>query len=470
MIVTEESLKQRFKDCEDVHFKIYPGYNVGDKPWGILIFDKMMCDSVTISETFLPVIHRLWGQSLTDQQPTNPTQLEAQLSLKKLPADEKSIIQNVFSGYAVLVFPDQSDCYAFNAPSNINRTPEDASTEISVKGARDGFVESLEVNVALIRKRLKTTDLIYTSYTLGEVAGVNVGVLYLKERVIPEMVTEIEDRLNSYTGDAPSGIGELIEHISPYKFSLLPIFDYSGRPDFTHDSLMRGRLILILDGNPVALIAPASFMQLLFSAEDPHLPFYFAFPWRVLRLLGVIISIFLPGFYISLMSYHQDQIPFSLLSTVANTRLGLPFPGAFEMLLILFLMSLLREAGSRMPSSVGGTITVVSGIIIGDAAIRGGLFSPTVTVIAAMSFVAGATLANQDFVYSQTLMRIFTLFFSSVLGLFGFFISVFFLILYTSSHRPFGQPFLAPFSPFSIQKILRNFMRLPGLRKKGGSL
>lgn len=470
MTVTEKSLKQRFADCEDVHFKTYPGSRAGDQPWGTVIFDKMMCDSVVLSEIFLPVIHRVWGQSFTDQHPPIPSELEAQLSLKKMPADEKSIIQAVFAGHAVLIFPDRSECYAFSAPANFNRTPEDASSESSIKGARDGFVESLEINVALIRKRLKTTDLVYTSYSLGEVTSSTVGMLYLKERVIPEMVKEIEDKLNSYTGDAPAGIGELMEHISPYKFSLLPIFDYTGRPDFTQDSLMRGRLVLILDGNPVALIAPASFMQLLFSAEDPHLPFYFAFPWRMLRLVGVIISVFLPAFYISLMSYHQDQIPYTLLSTVANTRLGLPFPGAFEMFMILFLLSLLREAGSRMPAPVGGTITVVSGIIIGDAAIRGGLFSPTVIVIAAISFVAGSTLANQDFVFTQTLMRFFTLLLSSVLGLYGFFVSVFFLILYTSSHRPFGQPFLAPFSPFSIQKILRNFMRLPGLRKKGGSL
>nr|WP_243864371.1 spore germination protein [Paenibacillus castaneae] len=467
--MTLESLKQRFVECEDIQFKIYPGFTE-DKPWGIVIFDSAMCDSLLLSKTFYPALYKEWKKSQTDQQAPNPSELEAQLFLRKIPAIENKLVQMVFSGYAVLLLPNEQFCYAFEAAGDLNRKPEDAKTEASVKGARDGFVENLDTNIALIRKRLKTTDLVYQSFSLGEITPVNVAMLYLKERVIPETVTEIQNKLNSYKGDSPTGIGELIEHISPYKFSVLPIFDYSGRPDFVNDSLMRGRLILILDGSPVALIAPASFMQLLFSAEDPHLPFYFAFPWRVLRMIGVFLSVFLPGFYIAIMSYHQEQIPFPLLATVASTRLGLPFPIAVEMVTILFILSLLREAGNRMPTPVGGTITVVSGIIIGDAAIRGGIFSPTLTVVAAMSFVAGSALSNQDFVITQTIMRFFTLILSSVIGLFGFFIALFCIVMYMSNHQPFGQPFLAPFSPFSLQKLLRNFMRLPGLRKKGGSL
>lgn len=466
MTLNVESLKQRFKDCEDVFFKEYPGVQ-DDTPWGIIIYNKMMCDAVKMSETFLPVIYKEWE---ADKKAPDPEKLESQLTLQKIQANEEKVINLVFSGTCVILIPGDEYCYAFNAASEFNRTPQDATSEATIKGARDGFVENLTTNVALIRKRLKTTDLVYTSVDLGEITPVSVGILYLKERIVPQMAEEIINKLKSYSGDAPVGIGELTEHISPYRFSLFPIFDYSGRPDFANDALLRGRLIMILDGSPVVLIAPSNLMQLLFAAEDPHLPFYFVFPWRMLRLVAIMLSILLPGFYTSLMSYHQDQIPFPLLATIGSTRSSLPFSLSVEMFVILFILSLLREAGSRMPSPVGGTITLVAGIIIGDAAIRGGLFSPTAIVIAAMSFVAGSTLANQDFVFTQTILRFLILLMSSFLGLFGFFITIFLIINYTAHLRPFGQPFLAPFSPFAPQRLLRNFMRIPGLRKKGGEL
>lgn len=472
MSLTPQSLREHFNECEEVKFKIYPEQSTASEqqPWGMVVYDWMMCDSTLLSETLLPAVSDEWNRSCSENRKPDPANLESVLSLQRITADMNTLIENIFSGMAVIILSGENQFLAYNAAADVNRSPEDTNTEIAIKGARDGFVESLETNISLIRKRLKTTNMVYTSFSVGNISPTKIGMVYLKDKVVPEAVTAITDKLNKYCGDSPAGPGELIEHISPYKFSILPVFDYTGRPDYILDSLMRGRLALLIDGSPIAIIAPSSLMQFLFSAEDPTLPYYFAFPWRILRMIGIIFAVLLPGFYIALMSYHQDQIPFPLLATVANTRLGLPFPGLFEMIILLFLLSLLREAGIRMPAPVGSTITVVSGIIIGDAAIRGGLFSPTLTVIGAMSFVAGATISNQDLAISTTLGRYFVLILSGVLGLFGFFIALFFVIQYSASHRPFGQPFFAPFSPFSWPKIFRNFMRFPGKNKKGGSL
>lgn len=472
MSFTPQSLRDQFIECEDVKIKIYPEQSPDSdqQPWGMVVYDWMMCDSARLSEILLPAVSDEWDRSSSENRKPDPANLESKLSLQQITADMKTLVENVFSGMAVVILSGENHFFAYNTAADVNRSPEEANTEIAIKGARDGFVESLETNVSLIRKRLKTTDMVYTSFSVGNIAPTKIGMVYLKEKVVQEAVTAITDKLNNYSGNSPAGPGELIEHLSPYKFSILPVFDYTGRPDYILDSLMRGRLALIIEGSPIAIIAPSSLMQFLFSAEDPTLPYYFAFPWRILRLIGIILAVVLPGFYIALMSYHQDQIPFPLLATVANTRLGLPLPGVFEMILLLFLLSLLREAGTRMPAPVGSTITVVSGIIIGDAAIRGGLFSPTLTVIGAMAFVAGATISNQDVTISTTLARYFVLILSGILGLFGFFIALFFVIQYAASHRPFGQPFFAPFSPFSLPKIIRNFMRFPGKNKKGGSI
>lgn len=472
MSIQIEDLRERFSMCEDVKISVYPLQKGGsdESAWAVVVYDWMMCDAKSMSDTLLPTISEAWMSSEKNPGPYDPSPLEAQLSLKMIQTDEDSIVKSVFSGLAVLYFPSGNQVFTYNASANLNRSPSDANTEVSIKGARDGFIEDISVNIALIRRRFQSTDLVYKSFEIGKVSKVSIGMVYLKDYVIADAVDEITSKLNNYPGDLPAGPGELVEFLSPYKFSFLPVYDYTGRPDFLQDSLMRGRLALFMDGSPMAIIAPSSLMQFLFSAEDPTLPYYFAIPWRLLRLFSLIIAIFLPGFYIGLMSYHQDQIPFPLLATVSNTRIGLPFPAVVEMAVLLLLLTILKEAGTRMPAPIGSTIAVVSGIIIGDAAIRGGFFSPSVIVIGAMSFVGGATIPNQDVSISIMLFRYVALVLSGTLGMFGFFITVFGLVQYAARHRPYGQPFLAPFSPFSLSKILRNFMRLPGKIKKGGSL
>lgn len=468
-MITVQSLQDRFADCDDILISTFPGIDDAKQPWAILIYNVYMSDTALISKIILPVINDKWKACSDQNKAFDPSELKMQLSLEQV-TDEDALVDHIFSGDVALYFPSSDKLYSFSAANNISRSPEESSSETSIKGPKDGFVEELDTNVALIRKRMKTTDLVFTAFELGDRSKTSIGIMYLKDKVIPETVDEVTKKLQSFNGESPTGIAELAEHISPYRYSVLPMFDYTGRPDRAYDSLTRGRLIIIMQGSPVVLVAPASFMQLLFATEDPQMPYYYVFPWRLLRLLGFLISIMLPGFYITVVSFHQDQIPFPLLATIANTRLGLPIPTGFEMLIILFLLTLLREAGIRMPSPIASTITVVSGIIIGDAAIRGGFFSPTMTVIGALSFVAGSTHTNEDFVVTQTIMRYFILGLSSILGLFGFFISVFFIVQYAAHHRPFGQPFLAPFSPFSLSKIVRNLMRLPEKRKKGGAI
>ncbi|EHB67203.1 spore germination protein [Paenibacillus lactis] len=468
-MITVQGLQERFADCDDICISTFPAINDPDQPWVVIIYNVSMCDSALISKVILPVIHDKWTVYSVQGKAFDPSELKMQLSLDTI-KDEDALVDSVFSGDVALYFPSSDKLYSFNAATNIGRSPEESSSETSIKGPKDGFVEELDTNVALIRKRMKTTDLVFTSFELGDRSKTSIGIMYLKDKVIPETVKGITKKLHDIKGDSPTGIGELAERLSPYRYSVLPMFDYTGRPDRAYDSLTRGRLIIIMQGSPVVLIAPASLMQLLFATEDTQMPYYYVFPWRLLRLLGFLISIMLPGFYITIVSFHQDQIPFPLLATIANTRLGLPIPTGFEMLIILFLLTLLREAGIRMPSPIASTITVVSGIIIGDAAIRGGFFSPTMTVIGALSFVAGSTHTNEDFVVTQTIMRYFILGLSAILGLFGFFVSVFFIVQYMAHHRPFGQPFLAPFSPFSLSKVVRNLMRLPDKRKKGGAI
>lgn len=203
----------------------------------------------------------------------------------------------------------------------------------------------------------------------------------------------------------------------------------------------------------MALIAPANLTMILKSPEDVHFPGYYVAIERTLRLIGLVVALFFPGFYIAVTAFNFDQIPFPLLATIASVRIGLPISGPMDFFLMLGLFELFREAGLRLPKAVGQTVAVVGGLIIGDAAIRAGITSPATLVAVAISTMSMFSLVNQSLAGSVTLLRIAILIMSSLLGMFGFIISVVALALYLSTLESFGVPYMTPISPPSLRDM-----------------
>lgn len=223
---------------------------------------------------------------------------------------------------------------------------------------------------------------------------------------------------------------------------LLPATNYTGTPDFAIQSLVRGRFLIFVDGVAYCTITPVNFFFLLKAGEDFEVSVIYSTFARILRLIGIVLGIFLPSFWIALTLFHQEQLPLTLLATVVITNRGTPFPAVLEMLLILLMFEILREAGLRLPTKVGGIIGVIGGLIIGDAAIRSGITSPAMVVVIATSTIASYTLVNQSFESMISILRIIFIFVTAFLGLFGFFICFYLFILYLSNIRVFGVPYL----------------------------
>ncbi|WP_205301005.1 spore germination protein [Paenibacillus aceris] len=236
--------------------------------------------------------------------------------------------------------------------------------------------------------------------------------------------------------------------------------DSIGRPDFAAESLLRGRFVVISDGSPMVIIGPSDIMEQLKSPEDVHSSYYYTIFQRILRLLGLVTAMFLPGFYISLTCFNIDQIPFPLLATIAAARTGIPYSAPIENLLILGLFELFREAGIRLPKPVGQTVTVVGGLIIGDAAIRSGLASPSLLMVTAVTAVASFTLVNQSLTGSVSIIRIYMLVMASFLGIYGFFIGLISLAGYTSTLTSFGVSYWSPIAELNFRSsVLAVFNR-----------
>ncbi|MBD2867557.1 spore germination protein [Paenibacillus arenilitoris] len=466
--LTLEEFQESLRGCNDVNsYSVPAGEN--RRVTAHLFYCDGMVDNQQFHLGLLPQLKR-WSDESAPLSESDGEESERTVDLFmriKNGPDNRHLYARLFAGSVVIAFSARPGFYEYDIADQPGRQPEESTMELSLKGPRDGFVEQLAINLALVRKRLRTPHLHVEYRKLGTESQTEIALLYMAGQAKPELVEETRRRLEAVRVPALHGAGELEDLLADHPYALFPQLDYIGRPDYVVQSLMNGRVAVIVDGTPAALIAPGNLTLLIKSPEDAHLPYYFVALERILRILGLILSLCLPGFWIALSSYNTDQLPFSLLATVTISRIGLPMSATMEMFLMLTLFEVFREAGVRLPRPVGQTVSVVGGLIVGDAAIRAGLSSPTMLVVAAVSAVATFTLVNQSLNGSVTIIRYGILLTSSLLGVFGFFVGVFAVIIYLSSMESFGRSYLEPLAPIKPRRLVTALLQKPWALRKG---
>ncbi|WP_078431564.1 spore germination protein [Metabacillus halosaccharovorans] len=425
-----------------------------------VFYCKGMIDSTQLNEYYNQIImYLVKGETRNHTEILPPFQHVEKMN---------KTVNLLFSGSLIVFREGTPFFYAFDLSKIPQRSPQESSTEVSIKGPKDSFTEEMNVNISLIRKRMKSEHLYCESYTLGSMSQTEVSLLYMNNKANQTIIQEISKRLKTFQGESVVSSGQLEQWLSDRSFSLFPLLDYVTRPDFAIESMMRGRFILIVNGSPSVLIGPINIFELIKSPEDVHFPFYLVIFGRFIRIIGLAIAIFLPGFWVSLSAVNIDQIPFALLATVVVSREGLPLPIGVESIFILALFELLREAGVRMPTVLGQTISIVGGIIIGDAAIRAGLASPTMIVIIALTAVASYTLVNQSLVGTVSILRLYTLLLAIFLGVYGVIIGFLSVLIYLSNLDSFKVAYLEPIASLTFKEYLSALFTNPFDRKKFG--
>ncbi|MET3729836.1 hypothetical protein ABID52_003417 [Fictibacillus halophilus] len=424
-----------------------------------LMFCKGLVDTQLLEESLLPFLNDIAEQD--DVAMFNS--LKSRFVVHEITIDsqnKRKIEHSLFSGQ-VLLTGSKNSLYAINLANMPKRTPEESNTEISIRGARDGFIEDLEINFALIRKRLKTSSLNSKSFTIGRRSQTAISLLFIEDIIDPDLVVRVEQRLSKIDIDALVSSSELEEELSDSVFSIFPLLDNTGRPDFAVQSLLQGRFVIIVDGSPTVLIGPASLAITLKSPEDAHASFYMVSFERVLRFTGLFTTVSLPGLWIALTTFHPDQLPYPLLATLTLSRTGLPLSLPLEMMIMVVLFELFKEAGARLPRAVGQTVAVLGGLIVGDAAIRAGLTSPTTLVVVAITMIASYTFVNQSLSGNLLFLRIYTLLMCATFGLFGFFISMLSIFLLVSSLRSFDYPYIESLAAPNVADTFKTFFKAP---------
>ncbi|GAA0390009.1 spore germination protein [Paenibacillus motobuensis] len=469
---TKQKLSDLFNKSSDVILQSFHFKDENTTCEIMLIYSGGLCDGAEIVHTVLPELDQMFGRDHFHNLLMEGATGALPLICFNKEISQEEIVELVFEGNLLISFTDTNDLFKLNISNIPERSPEESSTEISIKGPKDGFVEAYAKNIALIRKRIRSTSLCCETIMVGKRTRTKVTMMYIDDILSPRILEELKNRIQKIDVDGLFSINQLEEALSDTKYPIFPLLDSTGRPDFAVNALLSGRFVIIIDGNPLALIGPATFALVLKSPEDMHFGFLYVSFVRLIRLFSFWMSILLPGLWVALTAYHQDQIPFQLMATIASSRQGLPFNAQLEMFILLLLLEIFREAGVRLPTSIGQTLTVIGALVIGDAAIRAGLVSPSVVIVGSITAVMGVTLVNQSLSSVVSVLRFFIFLISSFFGMYGLILAMLLLLFYMSRIKSFGVPYLVPISPPNFKDILKSYLRLPWskMRKRPGSL
>ncbi|GAJ40006.1 spore germination protein [Saccharococcus caldoxylosilyticus] len=450
LIVSEQTLRDHYSNCKDVAIltsTIQPAKTASGTLTLVFVYCEELCDTQLMKQVIFPMFREMCRkypcQSVEEIEANKLMPME--LLGKEVLVDDLDYL--LFNGDLLVYFQEADVLYSLTLANPPNRDPEEPNTEVSIRGPKDGFIEEISKNVALIRKRIKSHKLCYEQFIVGTRSQTKVGLMYIEDIANREMIHEVKKRILQLNIDSLTSTNQLEELLGDKRFSLFPLFAYTGRPDFAVNSLLNGRFIILLDGAPTVIIGPGNLLFLLNTSEDNATNPIFVIFQRILRFMGISLAIYLPGFWTALLSFHPGEIPFTLLGTVVLSRQGVPLPVPLEMFIMVGLFEIVKEAGMRLPLAVGQTLSIVGGLIIGQAAISAGLFTPGSLVVAAIAVVASFTLVNQNLSGTVALLRFIVLIASSVLGLFGFIVSLFILLTYVANLKIFGIPYLMPLSP-----------------------
>lgn len=329
---------------------------------------------------------------------------------------------------------------------------KESDSEKVIRGSNEGFTDSVRVNTALIRKRLRSTRLRVKEMKCGVRSHTNVDLVYSEDLSSPLLIQEIEKRLNAYEIDGILDSG-VIEQLAEEKwYSPFPQFQTTQRPDRAVMAILEGRVVLLCDNSSTALILPVDINSFLKTTDDYYNRFEVATFARLIRYISAFLAMTLPGLYLAITNFHTQILPTTLLLSFWEARLGVPFPAVLEVVLMELSFELLREAGIRLPGAMGNTIGIVGGLIIGQAAVEANIVSPIVVIVVAFTALCSFAVPNEEFAFASRLLKFYVIFLSAWLGYFGFLVANITVLIHLSRLKSFGIPYLMPFTEGNLNQ------------------
>lgn len=407
-----------------------------------ILYIETICSSTQINDFILKNI-------------TNPNKYKkisnilAAPNLKNISMDE--IDENLFSGFSILIYNNKT--YSLETKANLDRSIDTPQIEPDLYGAKDALIENYQKNIGLIKRRIKNKDLKIKEYTLGKYTNTKTGILYIDSITKKEYVTKCEEILKNIDIDGIIDSGQLKQFIVKEKNTFFPAIKLTEKPNTIVHALLSGKIIIIVDTCPFAIIMPAVLADFINPISDNYSYSNNINFLKILRLSCFFITILTPALYVAIANFNQEAIPSKLLISFITQREGVPFPTTIEALIMLLICELLRESDLRFPTNYGSAISILGALIIGQAAVDASIVSPIMIIIISLTFISNMVFNNVEISNSLRAWRFISLFIASIYGMYGVFIAFVLLIINLSSIYSFGLPYTFPIAPFNASYI-----------------
>nr|WP_274655465.1 spore germination protein [Paenibacillus humicola] len=375
-------------------------------------------------------------------------------------------VNGILEGNAALFVDGCSRVIVLDSKGWKSRSVEEPQTESIIRGSREGFTEDIRTNTALVRRIVRDSRLRYESYKIGRRSRRDVVLAYIDGIANPQLKEEAVRRLQSIDVDDITGSGTVEQFISDSFLTPFPLMINTERPDKVAGGLFQGRLAVLVDGDPFALIFPITFSSNIQSPEDFYQHWLISTATRALRMIAAFIATFLPALYIALLEFHHGLIPSKLAFSIAGAREGVPFPAVVEAFTMEATLELLREAGVRLPKPIGQTIGIVGGLVIGEAAVAAGIVSPIMVIVVAVTAISSFSFPSYSFAIALRLIRFVIMLAAAVFGLYGIVLAYIMINIHFVNLKSFGVPYSSPFAPFFFKDWNDLILRAPATMLK----
>jgi spore germination protein KA len=371
------------------------------------------------------------------------------------------VYDGMLSGNTILFIDGYNKAIDVETKGWEKRAIAEPSTQLSIRGPKDSFIETLRTNTALIRRRIKSPNLWLESMKIGSVTQTDVAIMYIKGIVNEKVVTEVKQRLNRINIDSILESGYIEQLIEDQTWTTFPTIYHTERPDVVTSQLLEGRVAIFVDGTPFVLTAPAVFIQFFQAPDDYYSRFDISTGIRLLRIMSFFIALIGPSLYIAVTTFHQEMIPTAMAIAIAAQRENVPFPAFIEAVIMEVTFEILREAGLRLPRSVGQAVSIVGALVIGQAAVQAGFVSPVMVIVVALTAIANFSTPSFSMAIAARLLRFIIMLLATFLGFYGIMLAIMFMTIHLCSLRSFGVPYMSPIAPFSFSEQQDVLVRFP---------
>nr|WP_314003299.1 spore germination protein [uncultured Paenibacillus sp.] len=448
-------LQTIYQNCPDVIFR---RFSAGGKTNAILIYVDGLSNIEEIDQNVLsPLMHHA-GEKINIRMVLEQT---ISVSNVKLIQTVSDVIEDISLGNPVILIDQQSTGFALGLAKFEKRSIEEPKAESAVRGPREGFTEVLPINVSLLRRKIRSPELKFKTMKIGRYTRTQVMIGYIEGIADETLITEVAKRLEKIDIDGVLESGYIEELVEDNPWSPFPQVLSTERPDVVSANLLEGRVVVLTDGTPFALIAPTTFYSLFQAAEDYYQRFWLSTAIRWMRYAFFLLSLLLPSAYIAVLTFHQEMVPTNLVFSIAKAREEVPFPALIEALIMEVIFEALREAGIRLPKQVGAAVSIVGALVIGEAAVSAGLISAPMVMAVSITGIASFTIPRYAAGIAFRMLRFPLMILAATFGLLGIMVGLLAIIVHLNSLRSFGVPYLSPMAPMKGREMKDVLIRAP---------